>query len=82
MEEAWRMLEVLLVFRFEETWTRPSDDEKKPEGGKTWTRRRRANESLIKHVSGRQWSQFSVCGDTGREATILQDLREEGYGYR
>ena len=34
MEEAWRMLEVLLVFRFEETWTRPSDDEKKPEGGK------------------------------------------------
>lgn len=29
------MAEVLLAFRFEETGTRPSDNEKKPEGGKT-----------------------------------------------
>lgn len=66
MEEAWRMVEVLLVFRFEETWTRPSDDEKKPEGGK------------LEPEGGEQMSHWSNtflegsgviqehCGDTGR----------------
>lgn len=65
-----------ISFRFEETWTRPSDDEKKPEGGENlnqkeenkWvtdqTRFWKAVESIQEH-----------CGDTGREATILQDLR-------